>query len=85
MRAIALAVTILLVLFEIILGRRIPGQPYSGILINNLSVERVTPGSPGEAAGLQKGDAVLAVEGVACSNFTDISRCVSRARPGASR
>lgn len=82
MRAIALAVTILLVLFEIILGRRIPGQPYSGILINNLSVERVTPGSPGEAAGLQKGDAVLAVEGVACSNFTDISRCVSRARPG---
>jgi sigma-B regulation protein RsbU (phosphoserine phosphatase) len=82
LRAAALAVTIFLVLFEVMLGRRVPDQPYSGILINNLSVERVAPDSPGAAAGFQKGDRVLAVEGIPCSNFRDISQCMSRVRPG---
>jgi sigma-B regulation protein RsbU (phosphoserine phosphatase) len=82
LRTAALVVTVFLVLFEAMLGRRIPQQPYSGILLANLSVERIAPGSPGEAAGFRKGDRVVSVEGIPCSSLRDISRCMSGARPG---
>jgi sigma-B regulation protein RsbU (phosphoserine phosphatase) len=81
-RAVALAVTLLLVLFEALLGRRLPQQPYSGIVLNDLSVARVARGSPSDAAGLVKGDRVIALDGAACSSLKDVSNLTSTARPG---
>ncbi|MFZ1948007.1 MAG: SpoIIE family protein phosphatase [bacterium] len=81
-RAVALGVTLLLVLFEALLGRRLPQQPYSGIVLNDLSVERVARGSPSEAAGFAKGDRVIAVNGIPCSSLRDVSHLMSRAGPG---
>jgi sigma-B regulation protein RsbU (phosphoserine phosphatase) len=81
-RAAAVGITIFLVLLEALLVRKIPDQPYSGIVLNNLSVERVWPGSPGEAAGFRKGDEVVSVNGISCWSLRDISECLSRMDPG---
>lgn len=81
-RAAAVGVTIFLVVFEALLGLRIPDHPYSGILLNNLSVERVSPGSPGEASGFRKGDEVVHIGGIPASNLRDVSEFLSSVRPG---
>ncbi|MFH1219000.1 MAG: SpoIIE family protein phosphatase [Candidatus Eisenbacteria bacterium] len=81
-RAAAVGITIFLVLFEALLARRIPHEPYSGIILNNLSVVRVSPKSPGEVSGFRKGDEVVSVRGISCSSLRDISECLSYARPG---
>lgn len=81
-RAVAVGVIVFLVVFEALLGLRIPDHPYSGILLNNLSVERVSPGSPGEAAGFRKGDEVVSVNGIPTSNLRDASEFLSSVRPG---
>jgi sigma-B regulation protein RsbU (phosphoserine phosphatase) len=81
-RIAAVAISILLIIIEVMLARKIPERPYSGIILNNLSVARVAGGSPGEAAGLRKSDEVLTVNGLSCQSLRDVSECMSRIKPG---
>ncbi|MFH1312193.1 MAG: SpoIIE family protein phosphatase [Candidatus Eisenbacteria bacterium] len=81
-RTVAVVLTIVLVVFEIFLVSKIPGQPYSGIILNNVSVARVSRGSPAAVAGFRKGDLVTGFGGVRCGNLKDFSECLSRVLPG---
>jgi len=81
-RAVAVGLTVFLVFFGALLARKIPDQPYSGILLSNFSVQRISPGSPGEAAGFRKGDKIVAIDGIACSRLGEVSECLASARPG---
>jgi regulator of sigma E protease len=49
----------------------------SGLLILKPSVGSVKEGSPAQAAGLQKGDLVVAVDGVAVSNWEEMAEKIS--------
>lgn len=82
LRAIAVVITILLVSIEAFVVAKLPSQPYSGIVINNMTVRRVAEDSPGRAAGIRHGDRVLSVGGVPCANIKQASECISRAKPG---
>lgn len=81
-RAAAVGVTIFLVILEALMARLLPSRPYSGIILNNLSVARVSSDSPGEAAGFRKGDRIVAVNGISCSSLPDVSECLSLMGPG---
>lgn len=82
LRTVAVVVTILLVAIEVFVVAKLPGQPYSGIVLNNVTVRRVAENSPGRLAGLRPGDRVLSVGGVPCANINQASECVARAKPG---
>jgi sigma-B regulation protein RsbU (phosphoserine phosphatase) len=82
LRTIALTVTVILVFLEILVAARIPGQPYSGVLLRNVTVVRVAQNSPGEAAGIRKGDRIKSVGGVPCTNIKQASDCIAGAEPG---
>jgi sigma-B regulation protein RsbU (phosphoserine phosphatase) len=71
-----------LVVLELFLALRIPEHPYDGVIFNNLTVARIAPGSPGETAGISKGDQLLSVNGAPCVNPTSVSDCLVGARPG---
>ena len=81
-RIVAVIGAAALVLLELFLAFRIPDQPYVGVILNNLAVARVTPTSPGEIAGLRKGDRVTSLNGAPCVTAKDVSDCLSEARPG---
>jgi S1-C subfamily serine protease len=62
-------------------GRRAgPGRPWLGMSASDfhgrLFVRRVTPGSPADKAGIQRGDIILGVNGKAAANLTDFYRKV---------
>jgi membrane protease YdiL (CAAX protease family) len=48
-------------------------------------IERVLPGSPGEASGLRDGDVVTSVDGTPIATSTDLQQIVRETPPGASR
>ena len=81
-RAAAVGVTIFLVILEALMARLLPSQPYSGIILNNLSIARVSSDSPGEAAGFRKGDRIVSVNGIPCSSLPDMSECLSHTGAG---
>ena len=82
LRTIAVIITVALVAIEIFIAARLPGQPYSGIVLTNVTVRRVAEDSPGRLAGIRHGDRVLSVDGVPCVNIKQASECISRAKPG---
>lgn len=55
-----------------------PAAPWLGVsadeLLGRLIVSRVTPGGPGEAAGIRKGDEIVGVGGEAPRNLADFYR-----------
>lgn len=55
-----------------------PGRPWLGVAADDvrgrLIVSRVTPGSPGEKAGIRKGDEIVGVAGVAPRGLADFYR-----------
>ena len=81
-RAFAVGLTVFLVFLAALLARRIPDQAFSGILASNSSVLRISAGSPGEAAGFQKGDRIVAINGIASSRLAELSECIAHAKPG---
>ena len=81
-RTIAVIVTALLVVIEIPLLTGLPRQPYSGIILNNVTVARVSSGSPAAEAGIRKGDRVVSFGGARCGSLADISEHLSCMSPG---
>ncbi|HVP57425.1 MAG TPA: SpoIIE family protein phosphatase [bacterium] len=81
-RAVAVAVTVFLVVLAALMARRLPNEPYSGIILKNLSIARVSRGSPGELAGFKKGDQITSVNGISCSSLPNVSECLSQMHPG---
>ena len=81
-RAVAVGITIFLVVLEALVALQLPDRPYSGIILNNLTVARVSEGSPGQAAGFRKGDLITSVGGAPCSSPPDVSECLAHADPG---
>lgn len=55
-----------------------PGRPWLGVTANDtprgLVIERVTPGSPAEAANLQRGDVIVGVNGGKSKDLADFYR-----------
>jgi S1-C subfamily serine protease len=45
-------------------------------------VGAVTPGGPAEAAGIQPGDQIVAIDGQHIAQFSDIARIVDSKHPG---
>ncbi len=70
------------ILGELIAGGRVsgPGRPWLGVnaedLQGRLFVSRVTPGSPAEKAGIQRGDLIVGVNGEKPRNLADFYRKV---------
>jgi sigma-B regulation protein RsbU (phosphoserine phosphatase) len=81
-RAVAVALTILLLCFDFIAAKKISEQPHSGIRRKDLSIARVSRGSPAEMAGLRKGDRIVSIDGIPCATFKDASDCMAGQRPG---
>jgi sigma-B regulation protein RsbU (phosphoserine phosphatase) len=81
-RAVAVGITIFLVALEGLVAFRLPDRPYSGIILNNLTVARISEDSPGQAAGFRKGDQITSVGGTPCSSPPDVSECLAHADPG---
>ena|GEM_PF-353754 len=82
LRTAALILTIALVLVEVYVATKIPGQPYSGVVLSNVRVMRVYRDSPGEAAGVRKGDRIISVNGIPCGSLKQAFDCIANARPG---
>jgi len=80
-RVFAVLAAVALVVLEVILALRIPGQPYTGVRLNNLTVARVARDSPGQAAGLEKGDQLISIDGTPCVSAKSISDCLGKSRP----
>jgi sigma-B regulation protein RsbU (phosphoserine phosphatase) len=80
-RIVAVLGAVALVALELFLAFRIPSLPYTGVILNNLTIARVAPGSPGEAAGLRKGDELVTMNGVSCT-AKSVADCLGKARPG---
>ncbi len=45
-------------------------------------VEQIAPGSPAEAAGIQPGDVIVAIEGAAIADAQSLIQTIARRRPG---
>jgi sigma-B regulation protein RsbU (phosphoserine phosphatase) len=79
---VAVVATALLVLLEVLVAFRIPGQPYTGMILSNLSVERVAGNSPAASAGLRKGDEVVSINGIPCVACKNVLDCLKNAKSG---
>jgi S1-C subfamily serine protease len=63
------------------------GQPWLGVELSQppgggVIVGRVFPGGPGERAGIQPGDVVMAVGNQAVSSPADVESAIDNLRPG---
>ena len=50
--------------------------------LEGASIEALTPGAPGEQAGLREGDVVVSIDGKAVDGSTALTRAVGAVRPG---
>jgi len=82
LRILALIITVALLIIEVFIAARLPGQPYSGVVLRNVTVRRVADDSPGEFAGMRVGDRIMSVDGIACANMKQASECIVNAGPG---
>ncbi len=78
----AVLLTVLLICIEIFSAREITEESYSGALFKGFTIARVTDGSPGEAAGLRKGDTVVSLNGRQCCTMKEFESCRAGLRPG---